>query len=78
MGQSQAVTDLMECGLLGTSDQEVAVWGLIIKLGPEPVERNNRTLTPYMSQAIDIFKDGDKEIHLGNPQDTDGAMTAAI
>jgi hypothetical protein len=62
---------------LGSNYQEVPVWGLIIKLGPEPVEGNNRTLASNKRQSIDIFEDGDKEVNLDDPQDSEGVMTTA-
>jgi hypothetical protein len=72
VGEAKGVTELVDSGFYQPLQKELLIFLITVKLGAEPIERDDGTSAFHLGGAKDVFKDGDKEVFLGHSQNPPG------
>ena len=72
VGKAKGVTELVDSGLYQPLQKEFLIFLITVKLGAEPIERDDGTSAFHLGGAEDVFKDGDKKVFLGHSQNPPG------
>lgn len=76
MGKSSRVTEFVKSGFYQPLQKKLLVFLVAVKLGAEPMERDDCTSAFHLGGAKDVFEDGNEEIYLGHSQDPPGVRWA--